>query len=58
MADEILAEKTTPERLPREVAKLKDQVANQANKPTPFNANKPQSERNPPPADYDDDLPF
>jgi len=58
MADEILDKKTVPERLPREVAKLKDQFANQTNKPAPFNASKPQSERNPPPADYDDDIPF
>jgi len=60
MADEILAGKAGPERLPREVAKLKDQVAKPANNANPFNASKGQNERNPPPADYDDDnsIPF
>jgi len=61
MADEVLAKKETPERLPREVAKLKDRAMRErggGRSLPPFNANKPHDERNPPPADFDDDIPF
>jgi len=57
MADEIVAQKTEPQRLGNEVARLKNKPAkDKQGDANPFN----NPANNPPPADYDDDekLPF
>jgi len=60
MASEILEKKTEPQRLEKCIQKLADKPVKDKGKPAPFNPQKPQphNELNPPPADYDDDLPF
>jgi len=57
MASEILDKQSEPKRLPIEVARLKDQVAKPRDNTSPFGSSK-HDERNPPPADFDDDIPF
>jgi len=60
MASELLENKTQPERLEKCVQKLADKPFKDKNKPAPFNTAKAQmhNELNPPPADYESDIPF
>jgi len=62
MASEILEGKEQPERLEKCIQKLEDKPFKDKDKPAPFNAPKPrpqpQNELNPPPSNYDSDIPF
>ncbi|KXU34935.1 hypothetical protein AXE65_06560 [Ventosimonas gracilis] len=59
MADEVLAQKEAPERLPREVSKLKDQLAKPPVSAPPFYApNTPKPPAAAPVPAFDDDIPF